>query len=402
MLPVLAISVFCIVTWASALNEPSPDLPRFGKPLNNLTISVGREAIFTCIVENLGTFKVAWLRVDTKTILTIATHVITKNHRITATHSGHRAWSLHIKDTKETDRGWYMCQVNTNPMSSNTGFLEVVVPPDILDYPTSTDMVVREGSNVTLRCAATGTPEPTVTWRREAGRTITLSNWNEVTSIQGPELEITRVTRLHMGPYLCIASNGVPPTVSKRIVLIVHFQPMVWIENQLVGAYESQTLILECRSEAYPRPITYWLRPSNETIVNDHNYKVETIPNGYEITMRLTINSMRTHDFGSFRCVATNTLGETDGKIKLYRIDKPPTTRRPSTRWDSKKAWKIDHTHERKSAGMKDESMLKSIEGDDEQIDFQSATASSLFHRDLFANLGITAVTAILVGGLST
>lgn len=53
----------------------------------------------------------------------------------------------------------------------------VSVPPDILDYPTSTDMVVREGSNVTLRCAATGTPEPTVTWRREAGGTISLSNW---------------------------------------------------------------------------------------------------------------------------------------------------------------------------------------------------------------------------------
>lgn len=32
----------------------------------------------------------------------------------------------------------------------------VSVPPDILDYPTSTDMVVTEGSNVTLRCAATG------------------------------------------------------------------------------------------------------------------------------------------------------------------------------------------------------------------------------------------------------
>lgn len=50
------------------------------------------------------------------------------------------------------------------------------VPPDILDYPTSTDMMVREGSNVTLRCAAKGTPEPTVTWRREAGDTIILPN----------------------------------------------------------------------------------------------------------------------------------------------------------------------------------------------------------------------------------
>lgn len=35
-------------------------------------------------------------------------------------------------------------------------------------------------------------------------------------------LKLTRVTRAHMGPYLCIASNGVPPAVSKRIVLNVY------------------------------------------------------------------------------------------------------------------------------------------------------------------------------------
>lgn len=68
-----------------------------------------------------------------------------------------------------------------SPERSRRNVVIVSVPPDILDYPTSTDMVVREGSNVTLRCAATGTPEPTVTWRREAGGTISLSNWHEGT-----------------------------------------------------------------------------------------------------------------------------------------------------------------------------------------------------------------------------
>ncbi|CAG5075787.1 Similar to LAC: Lachesin (Schistocerca americana) [Cotesia congregata] len=304
----------------------------------------------------LGLLQVAWLRVDTQTILTIASHVITKNHRIVVTHSGHRTWSLHIRETRETDRGWYMCQVNTDPMSSNTGFLEVVVPPDILDYPTSTDMVVREGSNVTLRCAATGTPEPTVTWRREAGGMITLSNWHEVPVLEGPELTLTRVTRLHMGPYLCIASNGVPPTVSKRIVLIVHFAPMIWIENQLIGAYEGQTLVLECHSEAYPRPIVYWTRPNNETIVNDNNYKSEVTAEGYETTMRLMIKNVRLQDFGSFRCIATNSLGENDGWIKVYKIGKPSTSRNTNSRRDSKK-WSIDHN--KKSS--KDELILKEM-----------------------------------------
>jgi hypothetical protein len=70
--------------------------------------------------------QVAWLRVDTQTILTIASHVITNNHRIRVTHSDHRTWCLHIRDMKESDRGWYMCQISTDPMKSQVGYLEVV------------------------------------------------------------------------------------------------------------------------------------------------------------------------------------------------------------------------------------------------------------------------------------
>lgn len=35
-------------------------------------------------------------------------------------------------------------------------------------------MVVREGSNVSLRCEATGSPTPNITWRREDGELIIL------------------------------------------------------------------------------------------------------------------------------------------------------------------------------------------------------------------------------------
>lgn len=43
---------------------------------------------------------------------------------------------------------------------------------------------------------------------------------------------------------------------------------MVRVENQLMGAYEGQSLTLECNSEAYPVPITYWIKSTNETITN--------------------------------------------------------------------------------------------------------------------------------------
>nr|CAD7397404.1 unnamed protein product [Timema poppensis] len=93
------------------------------KPLGKSTISKPRPEFDPgCSRVN----RVAWLRVDTQTILTIATHVITKNHRIAVTHSDHRTWYLTIKDVREQDRGWYMCQINTDPMKSQVGYLEVV------------------------------------------------------------------------------------------------------------------------------------------------------------------------------------------------------------------------------------------------------------------------------------
>ena len=61
-----------------------------------------------------------------QTILTIAGHVITKNHRISLTQADRRAWKLHVRELREADRGWYMCQINTEPMLSQLAYLQVV------------------------------------------------------------------------------------------------------------------------------------------------------------------------------------------------------------------------------------------------------------------------------------
>ncbi|XP_043666442.1 neurotrimin-like isoform X2 [Vespula pensylvanica] len=292
--------------------------PNFKEPIANVTAPVGREAILSCVVQDLAGYKVAWLRVDTQTILTIANHVITKNHRISVSHSDHRTWFLHIREVRESDRGWYMCQINTDPMKSQIGYLEVVVPPDILDDETSTDMVVREGSDVTLRCSATGSPAPNITWRREDGQQILLGNGEKVMNVEGAHFNITKVNRLHMGSYLCIATNGVPPSVSKRIMLIVHFPPMIWVPNQLVGAQEGQLMTLECLSEAYPKSINYWTRENDEIVPQGGKYEPILLDNNYKVHMKLTIHSVNTSDYGSYKCVSRNSLGDTDGSISVY------------------------------------------------------------------------------------
>lgn len=43
-----------------------------------------------------------------------------------------------------------------------------------------------------------------------------------VLTYQGEVLKLTKISRSEMGTYLCIAGNGVPPTVSKRMHISVH------------------------------------------------------------------------------------------------------------------------------------------------------------------------------------
>ncbi|CAH3981443.1 unnamed protein product [Pieris brassicae] len=263
--------------------------PRFAEPIPNVTVTVGRDALLACVVDNLRGFKVAWVRMDTQTILSIHHNIITQNPRISLSYNDHRSWYLHIKDVHEVDRGWYMCQVNTDPMRSRKGYLQVVVPPSIIDNMTSTDMVVREGADVTMVCRASGYPEPYVMWRREDGQDF---NYN---------------------------GESVPPMLS--------------IPNQLEGAYLGQDVTLECHTEAYPSSINYWTTDRGDMIISGGKYEAIPVDSGYNKFMMLKIRNITKEDFGFYKCIAKNSLGETDGIIKLDEIPAPPsaftTTQKP-------------------------------------------------------------------------
>lgn len=47
-------------------------------------------------------------------------------------------------------------------------------------------------------------------------------------------------------------------------------------------------------------------------------YETMLVDNAYKVAMKLLVKSVGPSDFGSYKCVAKNSLGETDGTIKLY------------------------------------------------------------------------------------
>nr|XP_031830736.1 lachesin-like isoform X5 [Nomia melanderi] len=283
--------------------------PVFVAPVGNQTAAIGREVVFSCSVRNIGKYKVGWLRASDQTILSVNTRTVTHNARITVSYetggsSGSGAvsgnafgvtgssqateevvngtWRLHIRQLKETDRDCYMCQINTSPMISQLGCLDILVPPDIVyGDDTSADFAVSEGDNATLSCRATGRPTPRVSWKREDGE-----------------------------PILIRASSVVVPVVKAP--------------NQLLGAPLATNVQLECYVEAYPNTINYWMKnrqgSGDEMLIEGHKYSVREERSGYTVLMSLLIKDFTGEDVGSYRCVSTNSLGKADGILRLYEI----------------------------------------------------------------------------------
>ena len=88
-----------------------------------------------------------WVKANSKAIQAIGTHVITHNNRVTISHDDNwRKWMLHIAKAQLEDSGPYMCQLNTNPVQTRIGILNVIVKPDIVDITGA--RVVTQGGNV--------------------------------------------------------------------------------------------------------------------------------------------------------------------------------------------------------------------------------------------------------------
>ncbi|XP_011500621.1 PREDICTED: lachesin-like [Ceratosolen solmsi marchali] len=316
--------------------------PDFLNPMENITVPKGRDATFTCVVNHLGGYRVspsssasgdhgganprvAWIKANTRAVLAIHEHVITNNARLSVTHNDANTWTLSIKDAHPEDRGTYMCQVNTNPMKSQSAHLEVVIPPDIIYEETSGDIMVPEGGSAKLVCKARGYPKPEIVWKREDGSDIITRTHSgsktKVLTAQGEILSFPNVGRSEMGAYLCIASNGVRPTVSKRMMLQVHFRPLIEVPNQLVGAPIRTDVTLSCKVEASPKPINYWTRENGEMIISNDKYAMsEEISNMYSAWMQLIVRDLQARDFGGYKCISKNSLGDAESGIRLYEI----------------------------------------------------------------------------------
>ncbi|XP_072398449.1 uncharacterized protein [Diabrotica undecimpunctata] len=197
---------------------------------------------------------------------------------------------------------------------------KLLIPPSIAGAPNKPDTyIVNEWDNVLLQCLASGNPPPRTLWQRLDNKPVVMGTWQEL-QVPGPNLSIPRITRDHMGIYVCIADNGVPPQANKTYLIEVHFPPLVRISNQNVAAANGSTAVLECETEAFPEPLRYWERSDGRLLENSDRFKIDNSleRNGYRSRMQLNITKINSNDFNyKYYCISKNELQTTRGEFQL-------------------------------------------------------------------------------------
>ena len=95
---------------------------------------------------------------------------------------------------------------------------------------------------------------------------------------------------------------------------------MMTVPSQLESVRTGGNLTLRCKSEAFPASINYWMRgeTTSTTVTAGPRIKTRSRVQDHVTIMELEILWVSPEDFTSYKCVARNSLGETDGIIKVY------------------------------------------------------------------------------------
>ncbi|XP_052503745.1 LOW QUALITY PROTEIN: hemicentin-2 [Budorcas taxicolor] len=213
--------------------------------------------------------------------------------------------TLHIDRVELGHAGLFACQA-----TNEAGTAAAEVELSVHELPS---VVIVGGENitapflqpVTLRCAGTGVPTPSLRWWKD-GVALAAS---------GGSLQIEKVDLKDEGTYTCVASNLAGESrreVTLRVLVPPNIEP--GLVNKAV--LENASVTLECLASGVPSPDISWFK-GRQPVSAWNRAMVST--DGRV----LLIEQAQLSDAGSYRCVASNVVGSTELQYSL-RVNVPP------------------------------------------------------------------------------
>ncbi|XP_054710228.1 cell adhesion molecule Dscam2-like [Uloborus diversus] len=228
--------------------------------------------------------------------------------------------SIIMAALREDHAGNYTCIVsNLGGSDSSTVVLRVLVPPTWLRQPY--DMSVLSGAKVTLNCETSGTPKPTVTWRRSKGfnlqqmESLTVNHWRMG---EDGSLTTSSVRKEDEGFYSCEVANGVGEGLRKTVRIEVQVPPSVTVSESEKTVKKGEPTTLRCDVTGdNPLTISWGKANRNLPLVNEDRIKIQEDTTVENSSSSVIIRNTAAEDTGLYICMARNSYGQSQATIRL-------------------------------------------------------------------------------------
>uniref|UniRef100_A0A3P8QUC0 Heparan sulfate proteoglycan 2 n=1 Tax=Astatotilapia calliptera TaxID=8154 RepID=A0A3P8QUC0_ASTCA len=262
-------------------------------PVGPVQIRVGEPINLECQASGEPRPLVSWHRLDNNRKVVLSSPVLVESNAV-----------MQILAARPEDSGTYVCAARNNEGTTETRVEVIVeggsqlptVPRAFVPEPL---MIVVEGQTATLRCEAHGFPAPEIRWTKLRSPLP----WRH--TLVNNSLVLQNVGRQDSGEYICSATNNMG-TTKVTITLDVETPPYATSVPNDVAVRVGEVIRLQCLAHGTP-PLTYtWtkldgnLSPRAEVREGD-----------------LQINLATSEDAGSYKCVASNKVGNSEVIAKV-------------------------------------------------------------------------------------
>ncbi|RUS89662.1 hypothetical protein EGW08_002583 [Elysia chlorotica] len=315
---------------------PSP--PQIDVTPSDVTVNENGAFVLNCSGYGYPRPSIEWLRNNQKEGDGEITVAFSGN---SSADSGHKtnekviSFPLSIKNVSRTDSGLYTCRIkNQEGQVEGSANVEVMFAPIFIVRPQS--MTVLEGQSLTLYCAASGNPNPIVSWITPQNMTYAYHDAQpseqNIVVLENGNLNIKHVTRENTGVFTCIAQNAMGRT-SVPVTISMPGAPHFIKRPMSLGGIQGDQVTLACEVSAQPPASVVWyykyvadlsvqstniaailasittpsgqLSVTDVTQVNVQAPRYSLAPDGSS----LVITNLQESDAGFYVCHAQNILG---------------------------------------------------------------------------------------------
>ncbi|XP_017348577.1 cell adhesion molecule 1a isoform X5 [Ictalurus punctatus] len=307
-------SLLLLSTIAAAVLQGAAQYPVQSQNLvtDNISVVEGETATISCRVKNNDDSVIQLLNPNRQTIYFRDVRPL-KDSRFQLVNFSDNELRVALSNVSLSDEGRYVCQLYTDPPQEAYADITVLIPPGnpIIE---SREEIVSEGNETEMTCTAIGSkPAATIRWmkgdRELQGKSkvdITYDRMYTVTSW----VRLT-VTKEDDGiPVVCIVDHPAVKDFQAQKYLEVQYKPEVKIVVEFPQGLtrEGENLELTCKTKGKPEPQQVnWVKvdddvPSHAVITGSDLY-IENLNKSYN---------------GTYRCVASNSVGESYDDYILY------------------------------------------------------------------------------------